>query len=122
VSVTATCQALAGQDAAGTPITYDPVFTLDGVGETAWRCPGSAVGQQLVFDFGTAVTVASVGLVPGYDKTDPVDGSRRRHGALRVALPTPERTGRVVLQIAGTGNDTAIRDFTAISDVAFAGY
>jgi hypothetical protein len=149
VSVTATCQAPPGQDAAGTPITYDPAFTLDGVGETAWRCPGSAVGQRLVFDFGTPVTLTSVGLVPGYDKTDPVDGSNRfvdnrtvtgvtwrfddgsahrqaipapQRAMTTSTLPTPERTQRVVLEITGTGNDTAIRDFTTISDVAFAGY
>jgi hypothetical protein len=90
-----------------------------------------------------------VGLVPGYDKTDPVDGSNRfadnrtvtgvtwrfddgsahrqaipdpQRAMTTATLPTPERTQRVVLEITGTGNDAAIRDFTTISDVAFVGY
>ena len=36
-------------------------------------------------------------------------------------LGQPVTTTRVVLEIAGTGNDGAIRDFTTISDVAFTG-
>lgn len=147
-SVTATCQAPPGVDAAGAPVTYDPANTLDGVGGTAWRCAGSAVGQRLVFDFGRPVVLTAVGLVPGYGKTDPVDGTDR-FGENRtvtavtwsfdggpshrqdVAAPSrttaetllsgPVTTTRVVLEIAGTGNDGAIRDFTTISDVAFTG-
>ncbi|MBJ7453442.1 MAG: hypothetical protein JHC71_15380 [Blastococcus sp.] len=148
VAVSATCQAPPGVDAAGAPVGYDAMNTLDGVGGTAWRCAGSAVGQRLVFDFGRPVVLASVGLVPGYDKTDPVDGTDRfgesrtvtavtwgfDTGAVHrqdVAAPgramaqaplaAPVTTTRVVLEIAGTGNDGAIRDFTTISDVAFTG-
>jgi hypothetical protein len=148
VSVSATCQAPPGVDAAGAPVGYDAMNTLDGVGGTAWRCPGSAVGQRLVFDFGRPVVLASVGLVPGYDKTDPVDGTDRfgenrtvtavtwafdTGGVQRQDVAAPSRvmaqaplgrpvtTTRVVLEIAGTGNDGAIRDFTTISDVAFTG-
>lgn len=148
VSVSATCQAPPGVDAAGAPVSYDAMNTLDGVGGTAWRCAGSAVGQRLVFDFGRPVALASVGLIPGYDKTDPVDGTDRfgenrtvtvvtwgfDTGAVHrqdVAVPSramartllgkPVTTTRVVLEIAGTGNDGAIRDFTTISDVAFTG-
>ncbi|SDF91751.1 hypothetical protein SAMN05660662_3834 [Blastococcus aurantiacus] len=148
VSVSATCQAPSGVDAAGAPVSYDAMNTLDGVGGTAWRCAGSAVGQRLVYDFGRPVVLASVALVPGYDKTDPVDGTDR-FGENRTVtavtwgfdtgvvhrqdVPAPGRamavarlggpvsTTRVVLEIAGTGNDGAIRDFTTISDVAFTG-
>ncbi|WP_051515808.1 discoidin domain-containing protein [Candidatus Blastococcus massiliensis] len=147
-SVTASCQAPPGVDAANVPVTYDPAHTLDGVGSTAWRCPGSAVGQQLVFDFGRPVTVASVGLVPGYDKVDPVDGTDRfgenrtvtgvtwrfddgtthrqeiaapTRALARTELDEPATTTRVVLEITRTGNDAAVRDFTTISDVAFVG-
>ena len=77
VSVRATCQADPGVDSAGTTITYEPDRTLDAVPATAWRCPGSAVGHQLVYDFGGPVTLAAVGLVPGYAKIDPADGSDR---------------------------------------------
>jgi hypothetical protein len=148
VAVSATCQAPPGVDAAGAPVSYDAMNTLDGAGGTAWRCAGSAVGQRLVFDFGRPVVLASVALVPGYDKTDPVDGTDRfgenrtvtavtwgfdTGGVHRQDVPTPSRamaevrlgapvtTTRVVLEIAGTGNDGAIRDFTTISDVAFTG-
>jgi hypothetical protein len=148
VAVSATCQAPPGVDAANVPVSYDAMNTLDGVGGTAWRCAGSAVGQRLVFDFGRPVVLASVALVPGYDKTDPVDGADRfgenrtvtaltwgfDTGAVhRQDVPAPSRamteaqldapvtTTRVVLEIAGTGNDGAIRDFTTISDVAFTG-
>jgi len=39
----------------------------------------------------------------------------------RARLDVPVPTTRVVLEIAGTGNDGALRDFTTISDVAFTG-
>ena len=149
VSVRASCQADPGVDSAGNTITYEPDLTLDAVPSTAWRCPGSAVGQQLVYDFGTPVTLTSVGLVPGYAKVDPVDGSNRfaenrtitavtwrfddgtSHrqaigdpgpSMVSVDLPRAVSTSEVVLEIAGTGNDAAIRDFTPVSDVRFAGY
>jgi hypothetical protein len=149
VSVRATCQADPGVDSAGNAITYEPDLTLDAVPATAWRCPGSAVGQQLVYDFGGPVTLASVGLVPGYAKVDPVDGSNRfaenrtvtavtwrfddgtsfrqtisSPGPSMVSadLPRAVSTSEVVLEIAATGNEGAIRDFTPVSDVRFAGY
>jgi hypothetical protein len=46
--------------------------------------------------------------------------ARRRCDGLE--LSSGVETSRVVLDIAGTGNDTAVRDFTAVSDVAFTGY
>ena len=148
VSVTATCQAPPGVDSAGNTITYEPELTLDAVGATAWRCAGSAVGQQLVYDFGQPVTVTAVALVPGYAKVDPADGTDRflenrtvtaatwifDDGSARrqtIAAPSPSVaeleldggvvTRRLVLQIDATGNDSAVRDFTAISDVRFTG-
>jgi hypothetical protein len=147
--VRATCEADPGVDSAGNTITYHPDLTLDAVPATAWRCPGSAVGQQLVYDFGGPVTLTAVGLVPGYAKVDPVDGTDRfvenrtvtavtwrfddgtTHrqtisgpgpGMVSVDLPRAVSTSEVVLEIAGTGNDAAIRDFTPVSDVQFAGY
>lgn len=147
-SVTASCQAPAGQDSVGATVTYEPERTLDGRGETAWRCPGSAVGERLTYDFGRPVTLVSVALVPGYDKIDDTDGLDRftenrtvtavtwrfDDGATHrqdigvpqrtltvSSLATPVRTTRVVLEISGTGNNGARRDFTPISDVGFVG-
>ncbi|MGY2066384.1 hypothetical protein [Blastococcus sp. SYSU DS0619] len=149
VSVQATCQAPPSVDAAGNTVTYEPALTLDAVGATAWRCPGSAVGQQLVYDFGAPVTLTSVALVPGYAKVDPADGTDRflenrtvtevvwrfddgqpvrqtiatpTATAAQLEIPGGVTTQRVVLEIGGTGNDAAIRNFTAISDVRFSGY
>jgi hypothetical protein len=97
---------------------------------TAWRCPGSAVGQQLVYDFGRSVTLTAVGLVPGYAEVDPMDGTdrfaesrtvtavkwrfddRRMHrqtisspgpGMVSVDLPRAVSTSEVVLEIAAPG-------------------
>ncbi len=146
--MTASCQAPAGQDAVGITVTYEPERTLDGRGETAWRCPGSAVGERLTYDFGRPVTLVSVALVPGYDKIDDVDGLDRftenrtitavtwrfddgtthrqdigvpQRTLTSSSLEAPVRTTRVVLEISGTGNDSARRDFTPISDVGFVG-
>ena len=148
VSVTATCQASPGVDSSGAAVTYEPQHTLDFYPDTAWRCPGSAIGAQLTFSFSGPVTIATVGLVPGYAKIDPADGTQRftenrtvtavtwryENGTFAQQipaptssmtdgrLPTPVQTDRIVLEISGTGNDGAVRDFTAISDVRFTGH
>lgn len=148
-SVTATCQAPDGEDSAGNTITYDPEHTIDGRLDTAWRCDGSAVGARLVLEFDRPVTVTSVGLVPGYAKVDPKSGENRftQNRTVTAAtwlfddgtthlqqIPSPQpvmttsdlasgvSTTRVVLQITGTGNPSAERDFTAVSDVLVSGY
>jgi hypothetical protein len=147
--VSAGCQALPGEDSVGNTITYEPALTLDGVPGTAWRCPGAAGGQRVAFDFGREVTLTSVGLIPGYAKVDPFDGTDRflenrtvtrvvwefddgtrqvqtfsppRPALDQFVLEAPVTTRQVVLEIVTTGNDTAVRDFTAISEVAFEGY
>ncbi len=135
-------------NSANNPVTYEPELTLDAIPETAWRCPGSAVGHQLTYDFGRTVTLTSLGLVPGYAKVDPADGTDRflenrtvtavvwrfDDGSTQrqtIAAPVPAmttvepsvgvETRTVVLEIEGTGNAAAVRDFTAISDVRFTG-
>jgi hypothetical protein len=147
--VSAGCQALPGEDSVGNTITFEPALTLDGVPGTAWRCAGSAVGQRLAFDFGREVTLTSGGLIPGYPKVDPFDGTDRflesrtitrvvwefddgtrqvqpfsppRPALDQVVLDAPVTTEQVVVEIVTTGNDTAVRDFTAISEVALEGY
>lgn len=117
-------------DSLGNTVTYEPQFTLDAVGATAWRCPGSAIGQQLVHDLGAPVTVASVALVRGHAKVDPADGTDRflenrtvtvvawqfddgsterqsiaspSVGMAELELPEAVTTRRLVLEIAGTG-------------------
>ncbi|GAA2015223.1 hypothetical protein GCM10009818_29850 [Nakamurella flavida] len=77
VSGQATCEAPPGVDAAGAAQTYEVGRAFDGALDTAWRCAGDASGQTVTFDLGQPVLLTSVGLVPGYDKIDPVDGADR---------------------------------------------
>jgi hypothetical protein len=149
LSVTATCQAPPGVDAANNPVTYEPERTLDGRPDTAWRCEGSATGVRLVYELPMPMWITSVGLIPGYAKVDPTDGTDRfldnytvtavewqfddgESHPQHIAVPRPALAvselpeeiyaTRVVLEIMGTGNPGAERPFTAISDVAFTGY
>ena len=58
--------------------TYDARNAIDGNPATAWRpTEGDGVGQELVLRLPASTTVASVGLVPGYAKTDPATGVDR---------------------------------------------
>lgn len=66
-----------GYDAGGKKSTYEPDKAIDGLVDTAWRCDGSGVGQWLRIDFRRTVTLASIGIIPGFAKTDPVDGTDR---------------------------------------------
>ncbi|TQF67110.1 hypothetical protein FK531_16180 [Rhodococcus spelaei] len=62
-------------DSAGRPHTYEAPNATDGDLTTAWRCQGIA-GQSLSVSFVCAQHLATVGIDPGYDKTD-IDGSDR---------------------------------------------
>ena len=76
-SATAACVSAPSKDGAGVAVTYNPGEVLDGRTDTAWRCDGDGVGQQLRVDLGRRVTVTGIGIVPGYAKTDPADGADR---------------------------------------------
>ncbi len=64
-------------DAAGRPVTYVASHLVDRKPGTAWRMDGDGTGSTLVFTFDRLVTFTSVGLVNGYAKVDPVDGTDR---------------------------------------------
>lgn len=66
-----------GVDAAGHRVTYQPHNAVDGRHDTAWRCPGRAIGQRLVVHLRHTVAVGAVGLIPGYAKTDSTSGADR---------------------------------------------
>lgn len=74
---TASCQAPSSVDAGGNPTSYPPAHAHDGDSSTAWRCNGRGTGQRLTITLPQETTVAEVGLVPGYAKTDPVNGADR---------------------------------------------
>lgn len=77
VSASASCVSPASQDSNSTTVTYGPENAVDGLPNTAWRCNGDAVGQRLIISLPGRVTLTSIGLVPGYAKTDPYDGTDR---------------------------------------------
>jgi hypothetical protein len=73
----ATCQAPSSVDAAGNPVTYEPMKAHDSDLTTAWRCDGSGAEQSVTLQLPRETPVAEVGLVPGYAKTDPANGVDR---------------------------------------------
>lgn len=73
--VDASCERPAAVDAAQNPVEYRPEFAVNGDPDSAWQCRGDGVGQRLELDLGGAVAVVSVGLIPGYAKVDPHDGT-----------------------------------------------
>ncbi|MGH3931734.1 MAG: discoidin domain-containing protein [Pseudonocardiaceae bacterium] len=77
VAASALCVSPDGQDGGGTTVTYGPEKAVDGLLNTAWRCNGDGVGQRLEISLPGRVTLTSIGLVPGYSKTDPSDGTDR---------------------------------------------
>lgn len=84
-TVTATCVLPPSKDSFGTQVDYDVRNVVDGRADTAWRCPGDGVGQELHVDLGRWTTVRTVSLLPGYAKTDPVDLTDRYAQNRRIA-------------------------------------
>lgn len=142
--LTASASSPAGVDASGQPVTYEAANLADGRNETAWRVPGSGVGTTVRAEWDAPVTLTSIGLVPGYAKVDPADGSdrfwqNRRVLAVRYHFdggavvdarfsespdlqPTAVQvtTRTVTVEIART-TPARERDFTAISELVFEG-
>ena len=73
--VEATCERPAAIDSARNPVEYKPEFAVNGDLDSAWQCRGDGVGERLEFDLGGPVGVVSVGIIPGYAKVDPHDGT-----------------------------------------------
>ncbi len=142
--VTASATAAAGVEANGNPVTYDAVNTLDGSPSTTWRTPGNGIGEVLVVDLGRTTKVTSVGLLPGYGKIDPTDGTDRFAENRRVrsvrwsfddgttivqdfadqpivqSIDVAAESQSIVIEILDSTSPGG-RDFTAISQIAFSG-
>lgn len=73
-----------GNDLSGNVVTYAVTNAVDGVNSTAWRVEGDGVGQTISVQFDRPTYVTEVGLIPGYDKVDPVDGTDRFYENRRV--------------------------------------
>jgi hypothetical protein len=76
-NVSASSTSQAGIDAQGNTVAYDPARAVDGKNDTAWRVDGDGAGQWLQLDFSAPVMVKKIGIIPGYDKVDPADGTDR---------------------------------------------
>ncbi|MGN6574691.1 MAG: discoidin domain-containing protein [Nocardioides sp.] len=76
-SADASCQAPSSVDAAGNPVRYPASNAFDGDLTTAWRCGGDGVGERLQINLSDTVRIGELGIVPGYAKTDPRNGTDR---------------------------------------------
>ena len=59
-----------GQDLGGNPVSYPPANMLDDDLATAYRIPGDASGETVVFTLPEEAEISEVGLVNGYAKKD----------------------------------------------------
>jgi hypothetical protein len=133
-----------GVDANKNPVSYHVDNTFDRRRSTAWRAEGDGTGLRLTFSFASPVHILRVGLIPGYDKVDPNDGTDRFTEERRItavdwdfgdgthasqdledsralqSLAVDATTSTVTLTIQGTTRPGK-RDYTAISEVLFRG-
>ena len=143
-AVQATATAPPGTDSRGVAVSYAATNLVDGDPATAWRVPGAGQGVVLTLRFDKPVIITRIGLIPGYAKVDPADGSNRffqnrrvhrvRYGATGisreasfvdqpelqtvdvVSKPTTEVTVEI-LESTAPGD----RDYTAISEIEVMG-
>lgn len=133
-----------GVDDCGEPTSYGPIFTVDKTPDTAWMVPGDGVGTVLTIELAEPSLVSTVGLIPGYDKSDPCSGSERFDELRRITEvrwtfgdgtsidqklpPTPDLhtevldapvvTERVTMTILATTEPGVDRlDFTPVSEI-----
>jgi hypothetical protein len=140
IQVTASLTAPASKDAAGNVVTFLPRNVVDGNVETAWRAPGDGRGVTLTLLFDNPIDVVRIGLIPGYAKFDPQNGTNRfeeeriikRVRYLFPGLPSVTETfqpvpipqyvsirattSRITIEILET-TEPGGRDFTAISEI-----
>jgi hypothetical protein len=64
-------------DACGDTTTYGARNLTDGNRQTAWRMEGDGSGDWLTIQLNGQHRIRSVGIVPGYAKVDPCDGTNR---------------------------------------------
>ncbi|HJZ48272.1 MAG TPA: protein kinase [Roseiflexaceae bacterium] len=76
-SVSASAHSTPNVDSQGNTVTYDPANAVDGKNDTTWRVDHDGLEQWLQLDFASEVEVKKIGIIPGYDKIDPFDGTDR---------------------------------------------
>jgi hypothetical protein len=84
-SASASCVSPPGQDSAGNPFDYGADKAIDNQTDTAWRCGHDGVGQTLTINLSRTTTLTGIGLIPGFAKVDPYDGTDRFYQSRRVS-------------------------------------
>jgi hypothetical protein len=77
VGASASCASGPGVDSAGNRFTYEAGNAVDRRPESAWRCDHDGVGASLLVTFAQPAVIRWIGVVPGFAKTDPYDGTDR---------------------------------------------
>ena len=140
-----------GQDLGGNPVSYPPANMLDEDLATAYRIPGDASGETVVFTLPEEAEISEVGLVNGYAKKDS-SGSRtvdwyalnrkilkvewvfddgttvaqdlRAEPVLQTIAVDKVRTNTIslrILEVSAPGAGAMSKNVTAISDVLLHG-
>jgi hypothetical protein len=133
-----------GVDACGTPTIFHASNLVDGLVDTAWRTPGDATGSSITLSLGGAHRVRTLGIVSGYAKVDPCDGTDRFAQNRRptsvtwrfddgseVVQPLDDApdlqtvavdvTTSSVEVVMGAVSADPVRDFTAVSEIVVRG-
>lgn len=140
--ITASSTAPDGIDAAGRPVSYAVENLTDGDKSTAWRAPGTAIGESIELEFDQPCRVSTIRLLNGYHKVDSADKADRWKQNRRLSL-VEIRAGesvvtadldagsrrwqsvrldasgvsRITLLILGSRPSTSERDYTAVSEI-----
>ena len=142
VTIAASRTATDGIDSAQRRIGYAAENLVDGDPSTAWRAPGTGVGETIYLDFPQPCRLSGVRLLNGYQKTDPIDNTDRwkqnrrvskieiRTGAGAIVADLDVSTKRwqlvgvgasgvsqMSLQILGSAPAKPARDYIAISEI-----
>jgi hypothetical protein len=118
-SASASCTSDPSHDVSKKSFSYEPEKAIDSSRDTAWRCDGDGVGQWLKIDFRGQVTLTSIGIVPGYAKTDPSDGTDRYAQNRRIsAVEYTFDDGSIVTQRFDTGTVNRSTQTLPLSDVS----
>ena len=77
-SVKTSATANAAPDSSGNWVTYEPEKVVDGQPDTAWQVAFKDGEEPWVsLEYDKPITINRVGIIPGYSKIDPTDGTDR---------------------------------------------
>jgi hypothetical protein len=122
ITAAADCVSAPSRDAAGAVVDYGPERMVDGRTDTAWRCDGDGAGKTIKVTFSSRARVVQVGIVPGYAKVDPADGTDRYAQNRRIAqVRYTFDDGTIVEQTLATDAGTRSAQTVAVPGVTSSG-